>query len=175
MMKTLSPLGEITFPVTLTLEDLERVLTWPTWGYFRELIESAGRKLLSYILELMDQQSRWEDYLQAWGQFRRDYDFYIDYSTRSLDHHGIWMQPFVLGASTEGLRIHFLWRTVQRKELIELMLQESWATGKPRGLLHRSRTDLTLAEIEERIEWIWRKTMGWSRRSDPRGAGERPR
>jgi hypothetical protein len=207
MMRTLSLLGEITFPVTLTLEDLERVLTWPTWDYFRELVESTGsqeaglvataavfsqieahradltedsyneygRKLLLYILELMDQQGQWQDYLQAWDQFRREYTFYIDYSTRSLDHHGIRMQPFVLGASADGLRVHFLWLTLNRKEAIELMVQEAWAIGKPRGPLLWSKSDLTLAEIEKRMEWIWRRTVVWSGGSDPCGAGEGPR
>jgi hypothetical protein len=84
------------------------------------------------------------------------------------------MTPFVLGGSADGLRVHFLWHTLDRKELIEQEVREVWASGDPERLNQPSRVDPAPGEIQRRIEWLFRKSLDWSERTDPKGGESWP-
>ena len=55
-----------------------------------------------------------------------------------------------------SVRVHFLWLTHRRKEMIEKKVNKARAGGKVGNLYHRTRDELPPAEIERRVESIMR-------------------
>ena len=142
-----------------------------------------AKKLLWFVLDMMDRSDQWEEYLQTWESIRKTTCFHLVYAARALKYHGGRMTPFLLDIpenqdeptlvevrldQAEGvqlwepeltrdlLRVHFLWPTLRRKEMIAKKVRKARAGEMVGNLYHRPLSDLTPAEVERRIQWITR-------------------
>jgi hypothetical protein len=113
-----------------------------------------AQKLNSFILMMLDKADMWEEYLATWQSVRETTDFFRTYSASSRTGHGSRFEPFILGAEGESLRVHFLWLTLHRKEVIERKAERARAGKKLGNLMHGTHSELSAAEVRRRIEWI---------------------
>jgi len=128
----------------------------PIGTSYRKVYADYAMKLLWFILDMMDRLDQWEEYLQTWNSIRENTSFFITYSSDSRSYHGARFEPFVLGTTSEFLKVHFLWAGSHRKEIIERKVKKARAGGKVGNLYHGKKADLTPSEIERRVEWITR-------------------
>ncbi len=110
--------------------------------------------LYCFILDMLDREDRWEEYLNAWEQIRENTNFAITYTMDARFHHGERMTPFILRMGPDFLYIHFLYTLLYRKEVITRKLNKKNSGGKTSNLLHARQEELSEAEIKRRLDWI---------------------
>lgn len=69
-----------------------------------------------------------------------------------------------LGPDADGLRVHFLWPTVHRKELIERKVERRRCGQKLGNVMHATQDDLSSDELRARLAWVarQRRAESWS-------------
>lgn len=110
--------------------------------------------IFQLILTCLDKLDHWEEYLQAWEQIRQNTDYAMTYSRSARQTHGERIEPFVLGEDSHTLYIHFLYLESHRKALIERKLERKRRGGKLGNLLHARPEELTVQDVEGRLEWL---------------------
>lgn len=123
----------------------------------RKEYEENLRTLCLNALDLLDRSDQWESYLELWRQIRENTALTVSYSKQAIDRSEL--ASFIIGETDTSWKVHFLFTTSRRKELIERKLK-----GRSKGLalgnlMHRKREELTTAEIEKRLDEIKR----WSK------------
>jgi hypothetical protein len=110
--------------------------------------------IFQFILTCLDKLDRWEEYLQAWEQIRRNTNYAMTYNRSARQTHGERIEPFVLGEDRRTLYVHFLYFTSHRKSLIERKLERKRRGQKIGNLLHARPDELTVQDIEARLAWL---------------------
>ena len=121
-----------------------------------EVYAGYAKRLLFFIINMMDKLDRWEEYLQSWNSIRENSSFFLTYASGARSSYGARFEPFVLGTIGDSLKVHFLCVTLHRKEVLERKVKKARAGGKVGNLYHGKREDLAPDEIERRVEWITR-------------------
>jgi hypothetical protein len=129
--------------------------------------EQNNNRVLLYglILDCLDKLDRWEDYLDAWQQLRKNTSLETNAYAKEVVHNGPLAErsrPFILRETDNYVFFHFLRNHCRRKELIERKLDRKRAGKKIGNLLHASPTELSEADVAERM----RKLKEWFARAD---------
>ena len=127
--------------------------------------ENAFRRLSLFILQMLDKSDQWEAYLETWESLRSSTEVALTYSPGALAYHGERIRPFVLGRSDGALLVHYLWPSLHRKELIERKLRRQQAGQRIGNMLHAKKSELSDAEISDRLAWVarWAASCGRAR------------
>ena len=125
--------------------------------------ETNLSQLYFLILEMLDKQDRWEDYLHAWNQIRENTGFLLTYDRKALEFHSPRIEPFIVRKGTEHVFVHFLWVTSPREELIERKVARKRAGKKLGNLMHAHPQQLFESERKRRLDRILEQARQASR------------
>ena len=122
--------------------------------------------LYKFFLEMLDRLDRWEEYLDCWKQIRNNTTivgtYHLDQESRRF--HGDAIKPFIVEDRGTVTKVHFLYGTHHRKEIIERKLERKWAGKSVKHLMHHPQSELTDEEIDERLKWVCRMAHESQRR-----------
>lgn len=106
------------------------------------------------LLKLLDRLDRWEEYVALWDGLRLNVSLSLSYDKAVLDQRAEEVKPFILSNQGSTVEIHFLYLTLDRKELIERKLARKRAGKKLGNLMHSQQDELSEPEIRRRLERI---------------------
>jgi len=123
--------------------------------------ESNLRQLYSFVLSMLDRLDSWEEYLELWDKFFREVPLADTYGKGAKTFHGQKMEPFILKEDEHTLYIHFLWGTLDSKDVIQRKLLKKRSGKRIDYLLHAQQDKLTDSEIQGRLERLawWVETV----------------
>lgn len=110
----------------------------------RKEYEENLRTLCLNALDLLDRSDQWESYLELWRQIRENTALTVSYSKQAIDRSEL--ASFIIGETDTSWKVHFLFTTSRRKELIERKLKgrsEVWFGDSFLG--------------KKRIDWKYRR------------------
>ena len=108
-----------------------------------------------FVLSMLDKLDRWIDYLAMWERLRKGTVFTWKASLETLRRmYGTKLDPWIVLEEGNQVYVHFLWGTIQRKELIEKKLQKSRNGERLGNMVHRKREELSEEDIQERFDRV---------------------
>jgi len=110
--------------------------------------------LFHFILTCLDKLHRWDEYLETWEKIRRNTTYSMTYTSTSRQVHGARIEPFILSEDARTLYVHFLYFGSHRKSLIERKLERRRSGRKVGNLLHARPDELTVQDVDIRLEWL---------------------
>lgn len=121
--------------------------------------EQNDNRVLLYglILDCLDKLDRWEEYLDAWEQLRKNTSLETSAYAKDAVHNGSLTErsrPFILRETGKYVFFHFLRNHCRRKEMIERKLDRKRSGKKVGNLLHASLADLSEADVAERMRQL---------------------
>ncbi len=117
--------------------------------------ERNAASIHSLVLRMLDKLDYWDEFIEAYDQIleHTNLSFGGYYAEDSRAHH---LQngagPFLIGNVPGGFRLHFLYGLTNRREVIERKIDRRKRGKKLGNLYHARQSDLTEAELQERVD-----------------------
>ena len=114
--------------------------------------QSRNLKLLyRFVLWMLDALDRWEEYLETWATLRANTGLTDAYPKNEWNLQNTSLHSFLVREEPHILHVHFLWPTLERKQIIERKMRREPRRGKTGNLFHRQKSELTEKEIQRRL------------------------